>query len=630
MSPDHLEQPRRTTLSTDDPADGTPAETQQTTEPAASVGADTPDAAKPTTGPAGTATGPADTATEPAATTAASATTTEPAETADAPDGTGRRHPVRRVVFTTLACLLVFAALVAPNELAEFTLGAFLRIPVEALVGAALLLILPPKPRRIVAIVLGVLLGLVTVVKLLDIGFFIALEKPFDLLGDWAFFQPGYNFLIGAVGHVGAVIVAILVIIAAIALVLVMGLAVGRLARIAGSHRIAVTRTTAVLAVIWLVCAFTGVQFAPGQPFAARADATLAADNARQVSADIADQRQFDQQLATDPINSIPSADLLTGLRGKNVLLVFVESYGRVAVQDSFFSPPIDKLLDNGTKQLAADGFQARSGFLTSSTVGGASWLAHSSMQSGLFVSSQQRYESLVNSDRTSLSGAFREAGWQTVGYDASNFAPVPKSTLYPYDKFYDAVNVGYKGPRFSYATMPDQYMFHVFQQKELAQPGHPPVMAEIDLVSSHTPWTPLPRMVDPAKIGDGSIFDPMPAQGPTPSALWQNASQVRASYGQSIQYSLTALVSFVSHAHDDNLVLVLLGDHQPATIVSGSHASHRVPITIVAHDPSVLQRIAGWGWTEGMQPSRTAPVWPMSAFRDRFLKAYSVPAAGH
>jgi hypothetical protein len=69
--------------------------------------------------------------------------------------------------------------------------------------------------------------------------------------------------------------------------------------------------------------------------------------------------------------------------------------------------------------------------------------------------------------------------------------------------------------------------------------------------------------------------------------------------------------------------VLILLGDHQPATIVSGPGASRDAPITIIAHDPAVMERIAGWGWQDGMRPGPTAPVWPMSAFRDRFLTAY-------
>ena len=69
----------------------------------------------------------------------------------------------------------------------------------------------------------------------------------------------------------------------------------------------------------------------------------------------------------------------------------------------------------------------------------------------------------------------------------------------------------------------------------------------------------------------------------------------------------------------DDNLVLVVLGDHQPATVVTGQGASHDVPISVIAHDPKVIDQIAGWRWQDGMSPSPRAPVWPMAAFRDRF-----------
>ena len=44
---------------------------------------------------------------------------------------------------------------------------------------------------------------------------------------------------------------------------------------------------------------------------------------------------------------------LLAGLRGKDVLLVFVESYGKMAVEGTPFSPGIDAVLDAGTRQLA-------------------------------------------------------------------------------------------------------------------------------------------------------------------------------------------------------------------------------------------------------------------------------------
>ena len=77
----------------------------------------------------------------------------------------------------------------------------------------------------------------------------------------------------------------------------------------------------------------------------------------------------------------------------------------------------------------------------------------------------------------------------------------------------------------------------------------------------------------------------------------------------------------------DDNLVLILLGDHQPSPIVTGQGASRDVPISIVARDRAVFQRIAPWGWHEGLKPDPQAPVWRMDAFRDRFLSAFG--AAG-
>jgi hypothetical protein len=155
-------------------------------------------------------------------------------------------------------------------------------------------------------------------------------------------------------------------------------------------------------------------------------------------------------------------------------------------------------------------------------------------------------------------------------------------------------------------------------------------VFAEVDLLSSHAPWTHIPRLISWDDIGDGSIFDRVPAEEPTQAGLFGDADRARAAYGRSIEYAMSAIVSFVQRYGDDKLVVVLLGDHQPATTITGEGASHDVPISVIAHDPNVIDQIAGWGWEGGMRPSPQAPVWPMSAFRDRFLTAFgSSPASG-
>jgi hypothetical protein len=147
--------------------------------------------------------------------------------------------------------------------------------------------------------------------------------------------------------------------------------------------------------------------------------------------------------------------------------------------------------------------------------------------------------------------------------------------------------------------------------------------MAEIDLMSSHHPWAPLPRLVGWDEVGDGSVFDGMPEQGESREVVFRDPDAVRAAYGQSIEYTLHTLVSFVETDPDPDLVLVLVGDHQPHKYVSGDHPGHDVPVTIVARDPAVMERISGWGWQDGMRPDSDAPLWRMDQFRDRFLTAF-------
>jgi hypothetical protein len=102
----------------------------------------------------------------------------------------------------------------------------------------------------------------------------------------------------------------------------------------------------------------------------------------------------------------------------------------------------------------------------------------------------------------------------------------------------------------------------------------------------------------------------------------------VRTEYRKAIQYSLDSLVQWVQRYGDDNTVLVLLGDHQPVPTVTGGSTSRDVPVTIVARDPKVLDRVADWGWTDGLKPAANAPTWGMDKFRDRFMTAYG-PQSG-
>jgi len=171
---------------------------------------------------------------------------------------------------------------------------------------------------------------------------------------------------------------------------------------------------------------------------------------------------------------------------------------------------------------------------------------------------------------------------------------------------------------------MPDQYTLHALRKLELAPRDRAPLFAEVDLISSHAPWTRIPRLVSWSEVGDGSVFGRVPPAAASEASLFGDAARARKAYGQSIEYSLRSLLSFVRRYGNRDTVLVVLGDHQPATTVSGEGAGHDVPVSVIARDPAVMRRIAGWGWQGGMEPGPDAPVWPMASFRDRFLGAFS------
>jgi hypothetical protein len=542
---------------------------------------------------------------------------------------------VIRHVTTGFAAVLVFLALILPDQITRLPPGnhwytALVRIPVEALVAAAILLLLAQPWRRRVAAVAGVVLGLLTVIKLVDIGFFAVLARPFNPVLDWMLFDDGFSFLIDSTGRAAATAVAVGAVLLAVGTTATMTWAMLRLTSVAAGHRVGAWRGLGVAGAAWIALFAMGVQLIGGLPVAAHAGADLARDTALALPRNLADKRQFALEVQNDAYRDRPGDQLLTALHGHDVVISFIESYGRDAVENPAFNASVLTALGDGDRKLAAAGFAARSGFLTSPTTTSGSWLAHSTLLSGMWVNNEQRYRSLVATDRLTLTRAFRNTGYRTVGIEPGVVFAWPEGDFYGYEKVWDAQALNYHGPTLSWSRMPDQYTMSQFQKMEYAQPNRGPLLAEITLTSSHAPWAPVPTMLDWDQLGDGSVYGPMVRAAATPKEVWKDDARIRTEYARSVAYSLDSLIGWASKYGDDNLVMVFLGDHQASSAVVGSNASYDVPITIVAKDPKILDRIAGWGWTSSVKPAPDAPVWRMDTFRDRFLTAFGPEGDPH
>ncbi len=524
---------------------------------------------------------------------------------------------------TALAGSLVLFALLVPNQLDRLAPDAFLRIPVEGVLLAGLLLVLPPRPRRIAAVVVGLFLGLVTILKFVDMGFYSVLARPFDLVLDWILFDDAAEWVKESFGETGEVVAVIAVLALVVVLLALMTLAVVRLSDLMARHRPVATRTVLVLGTAWITCVTVGVQFTD-VPVASQINAELVKNRVHQVRAGLRDGKVFAEQASVDAFADTPPDQLLTGLRGKDVLFTFIESYGRTAIDDPAMADQVGSVLSEGTKSLKAAGFASRSAWLRSPVTGAGSWLAHSTFLSGLWIKNQQRYRSLTTSDRHTLTSYFQKSGaWRTVGIVPGVRRAWPEGKFFGLDHIYDSEHLGYHGPYFSWTPVPDQFSLEAFERLEHGKKERKPMMAEIILASSHNPWAPVAHMIDWNDLGDGSVFEQIKKEGKDPKEVWKNPESVRTEYRHAIEYSLHSLIEYVERYGDKNTVLVFLGDHQPVPTVTAGSSSRDVPVTIVAHDPKVLDRISDWGWTDGLKPAKDAPEWRMDTFRDRFMTAY-------
>jgi hypothetical protein len=342
---------------------------------------------------------------------------------------------------------------------------------------------------------------------------------------------------------------------------------------------------------------------------------------AEQTAAGIA---AFESAIAGDRFRDVPSERLLGRLGGADVLLMFIESYGRSALELPRYAETLGPRLEAFEQRLAGRGLFAASAWLTSPTVGGQSWLAHGTFESGLWLADQARYQALLQSERLTLTRAFAKAGYRTVAIKPAITRPWPEGDALGFAKIYAAADLGYAGKAYNWVTMPDQYTLAVLERAE-RQGAERPLFVEVSLISSHAPWTPIaPVLEDWGAIGDGQVFSRWADDGDPPEVVWRDPERVRTQYALAVDYVLGVLASYAANFVDRGTLLILTGDHQSAPLITGEGATRDVPIHVISGDPALIEPFLAWGFEPGMRASQGALVRRMDAFRDFFLEAFS------
>lgn len=318
--------------------------------------------------------------------------------------------------------------------------------------------------------------------------------------------------------------------------------------------------------------------------------------------------RDFAERMAAAPVE----VTALPGLASRDVVLVFVESYGTSALFDDRYAEVLEPRLAEMDERLGAAGLSVASGLLESPIRGGQSWLAHATLLSGLRVDNSLWYRLMLDSERTTLVDDFRATGHRTLTVMPAITMAWPEGRAYGFDEIHAAADLAYAGPPLNWVTMPDQYTLHHFETRirhgaaSRRAAERPPIFAQIALISSHAPWTPiLPVLDDWNEVGDGSVFARWEDAGDPPDQLWQDLERVRDHYARSLDYALGASIRWAEDFVDDQTLMILLGDHQPAPLITGDNASDAVPVHVISGDARLLDPFMARGFVSGSRPRR-------------------------
>lgn len=499
--------------------------------------------------------------------------------------------------------VLAASALVAVLTLPPVpTTGA---IAIELSLLLAVLCLAGPVAR--IALTAG--LSLLAFQKLGDLAMRQVLGRGFDIVADLPLLPASMNLIAGGFGLPMAVGVALAAALAAAGIVWLLWRATGAWTMRGWRPRSRVT--AALIAVMALTLPRTDER--------ATGNAAYALERVQVARQTVADLRQLRQAAATDPF--VGRAGLLNAI-DRDLLVIFVESYGRASFDVPLYAGRHLQTLREAQTRLAGAGLAARSGFLSAPTQGGQSWLSHATFANGLWVSDQSRYRALLSSGRQSLFHLAHDAGFATAAVMPAITRPWPEARHMGFDRVLPAADLDYRGKPFNWVTMPDQFTLAATDRLLRAGRTRTQLAAQIALVSSHAPWTPIPDLLDWDRIADGTEFDAMAQAGATPREVWRDRDRVRRHYRDSVDYALRVALDYAARQGPDGPLIFLLGDHQAAPGIAMDD-NRDVALHVIGPAPLVA-RSAAWGFAPGLVPPDGSAAIPMDRMRDLILTAFT------
>jgi len=296
----------------------------------------------------------------------------------------------------------------------------------------------------------------------------------------------------------------------------------------------------------------------------------------------------------------------LSGVRGADVFVIFIESYGAISYERPEIARPLQPAIAAFGSAIRDTQRDVVSAYVESPTFGGSSWLAHISLLSGIEVRDPDTNAKLMTAHRDTIVRAFSRGGFRTVALMPGLRQNWPEGVFYGFDEIYGADRLAYGGPEFGWFAIPDQFSLDRLDAVEVDRASRPPLFVFFPTISTHFPFVPTP----PYQPDWPRVSTKHPYDGPAivrAYARQPDWNDFRPGYVEAMAYDLATIGGYLRKHAGRDFVLVVLGDHQPPAAVSGERAPWDVPVHVITSRRAVLDRLMASGFRAGLTPARPA-----------------------
>ena len=317
-------------------------------------------------------------------------------------------------------------------------------------------------------------------------------------------------------------------------------------------------------------------------------------------------------------------------LEGADVYLFIVESYGYTLFSEPAHFEPMEPQLREFQNRLDRAGFRIASTFLDSPAFGGNSWLADSTLATGVRIDNEAAYQLLHDSDVKPIAQFFNELGYRTVVAMPATTYDWPEGKFYRFEGKYYYKDFDYAGPNLKWAPMTDQYVLDYIRRHEVLGADRP-LFIQYVMISSHYPFNLIPKFFeDWSQIGNGSVYHREDAIEVLPIKPGSQTAGAEG-YVAAMAYELKLLREYLIDFVDGDALIIVVGDHQPYSGITGKNKPRSVPLHVISRRADFLTPFLERGYSDGLIPTQELPHAGLETFLPSLLDSFGAaePAAG-